>query len=66
MNSIPIATLGFGFDSDDLKKVIKTYYTVDSNIFVFNEMQQNIFTYIKAGTDEETAESLEKFAGAVR
>lgn len=66
MNSIPIATLGFGFDSDDLKKVIKTYYTVDSNIFVFNEMQQNIFTYIKAGTDEETAESLEKFAGEYR
>ena len=66
MNSIPIATLGFGFDSDDLKKVIKTYYTVDSNIFIFNEMQQNIFTYIKAGTDEGTAERLEKLVGEYR
>lgn len=66
MNSIPIATLGFGFHSNDLKEMIQTYYTVDSHIFIFNERQQNIFTYIKEGVEEETAERLEQLAGEYR
>lgn len=66
MNSIPIATLGFGFGLRELTEMIKTYYTVDSHVFIFNEMQQNIYTNIKEGTDDETIRKLETAAGEYR
>lgn len=43
MNNIPIATIGFGFDSDSLNALIKTYYTADSAIYIFNERYLTLF-----------------------
>lgn len=43
MNNIPIATIGFGFGSDSLNELIKTYYTADSAIYIFNERYLTLF-----------------------
>lgn len=62
MNSIPIASLGFGFTSETLCDIIQTYYDLDSNIFLFNEMQQNIYTSLQENLEQEDIKELETLA----
>lgn len=53
MNNIPVATLGFGLDFEAIKNMIKTYYNLDSMIFIFNDQLQNIFVYAPEGQWQE-------------
>ena len=62
MNNIPIATIGFGFGSDSLNELIKTYYTADSAIYIFNERYLTLFQCGQENCSGLSRESLDNLA----
>ena len=62
MNNIPIATIGFGFRSDSLNELIKTYYTADSAIYIFNERYLTLFQCGQENCSGLSRESLDNLA----
>ena len=62
MNNIPIATIGFGFGSDSLNELIKTYYTADSAIYIFNERYLTLFQCGHENCSGLSRESLDNLA----
>lgn len=62
MNNIPIATIGFGFRSDSLNELIKTYYTADSVIYIFNERYLTLFQCGQENCSGLSRESLDNLA----
>lgn len=62
MNNIPIATLGFGFDVQSMENLVRTYYTTNSQIYIFDEIYQNIFCSSPEGFSEETMKALSDLA----
>lgn len=62
MNNIPIATIGFGFGSDSLNELIKTYYTADSTIYIFNERYLTLFQCGQENCSGLSRESLDNLA----
>lgn len=62
MNNIPIATIGFGFRSDSLNELIKTYYTADSAIYIFNERYLTLFQCGHENCSGLSRESLDNLA----
>ena len=53
MNQIPIATLGFGLDEKAMEHIFRTYYSMDSTIYLFNSRYQNIYTLRSADEKAE-------------
>lgn len=67
MNSIPVATIGFGFDSHSMEKLINTYYPLASEIYLFDERMINIFSQEGVnGISEEDRERLKERAYELR
>ena len=62
MNNNPIATIGFGFRSDSLNELIKTYYTADSAIYIFNERYLTLFQCGQENCSGLSRESLDNLA----
>lgn len=62
MNNIPIATIGFGVGSDSLNELIKTYYTADSAIYIFNERYLTLFQCGQENCSGLSRESLDNLA----
>lgn len=62
MNNIPIATLGFGFDVQSMENLVRTYYTANSQIYIFDERYQNIFCSGLEGFSEGTMKELSDLA----
>ena len=63
MDNIPVATIGFGLDQKAMESLIKTYYPLDSNVFLLNDRMQTIFSgWSESLGDEEKRQIEEKLS----
>lgn len=59
MNNIPVATLGFGYETTMLEEMVKSYYPLESAVYLFNRQLQPIYVQVPDSFTAAEREAIE-------
>lgn len=60
MNNLPMATMGFGYETEMLEELVESYYPLESAVYLFNRQLQPVYVHIPASFAEAELEEVEK------
>ncbi len=63
MNHIPVATLGFGYETKILTEMVENYYPLESAVYFLDRQRRVVYGRIPDSFDRQDAEAAKEIAG---